>query len=181
MTKSRWSARFYNWEPKTLNDAMNQILTPCGSPEEFDRRGREDAGVITRLVNKLKPSGMALDFGCGIGRVLRHLPYDRFDGYEPNEGMRKFHSTWLGASHKVYKEIGEIPSTKYDFVFEMLVFQHVPFDELEKILLEVKRVLKPDGLLLVGSELSYLKDFMDTLNKYFKLFRNTPRIYQLRG
>lgn len=58
------------WQPKSLEDARRMILTGS-TPEQFERAGRFDAELISRY---LPPNPVILDFGCGVGRVVKYLP-----------------------------------------------------------------------------------------------------------
>lgn len=106
------------WEASDVNDAMNRILEVT-SEQEFLRRGREHAD----LVLKEAPSGKILDYGCGIGRVLRFLPEARAEGYDSSESMRALAKKWCGRT--VLSSLAG-KSERYQAVFEGFVLQHCP-------------------------------------------------------
>lgn len=148
---TKFKPELYTWEPKTLEEAMLQIWTDTRFKEkdDFNSEGK----TFADLIQKEFPTGKGLDFGCGIGRILKHLPKERFDGYEPKEGMRKFLTKWMGNSgHKIYSSSKDIPSEKYDFVFEITVFQHIEENEYNDIIGEIKRILRKNSRLLTYSD-----------------------------
>jgi SAM-dependent methyltransferase len=142
-----FDVNFYTWKPKTLQEAKTQIINPAKGDRAFDEKGK----ILAKTILEICPSGRRLDFGCGIGRVLRYLPDDT-DGYEPNEGMRQFIPEWIPDSkHKIYTRFQDLPKNCYDCIFEILVFQHIQQDEYRQIVRDLRRILKKGGLLIIGS------------------------------
>ena len=139
-----WNPFLFNWNPRSLEDAMQQILHPPQAIEKFDQLGKEDAEKLSRVVGK---PVIGLDFGCGIGRVLKYLP-DGWIGYEPKEGMRKYAYIWLKDTNKIIVESLETFSQYFDVVYESLVFQHIGGQEWHQTKELIKKVLKPEGLLI---------------------------------
>jgi SAM-dependent methyltransferase len=116
---------------------MDRILT-VGSEAEFLRRGREHADIIL----KEAPTGKILDYGCGIGRVLRFLPRHRVEGYDSSERMRTLAMEWCGRT--VLSSL-EGKDDYYDAIFEILVLQHDPVGEHITIMV---KCLKKGGKLI---------------------------------
>jgi SAM-dependent methyltransferase len=95
-----------------------------------------------------------LDFGCGCGRVLRHLagvPADVY-GTDPdgpairwcraNLGFAQFHQNGAEA-------FLPYPAGKFDFVYALSVLTHLRLDQQRDWMAELARVLKPRSLLLL--------------------------------
>lgn len=101
---------------------MQRILVGITSETEFLRRGQLHAALIL----KEAPQGMILDFGCGIGRVLRFLPPERSEGYDTSERMRTLAREWCGRTVLASLDGKE---EFYNTVFEILVLQHCPHGE----------------------------------------------------
>lgn len=93
-----------------------------------------------------QPAGMALDLGCGEGRYLtelkRKLPEWKFCGVDPlpsgdNENIK------CGSAYNI-----PFSDSSFDAVYTFIVLQHV--HDLPLALGEIRRVLKPGGLLFIG-------------------------------
>jgi SAM-dependent methyltransferase len=78
---------------------------------------------LARLVGK-PPSGRALDFGCGVGRLAEAMTAyaDEVVGYDISPGMlelaraRKGKATYVDA----------LPDGPFDWINSFIVFQHIP-------------------------------------------------------
>jgi SAM-dependent methyltransferase len=97
----------------------------------------------------------ALDYGCGSGKIvskLRDANYpafgcDLFYGggdYSPQVDPK----LWGVAIRKIDSSTGTIPfdSGTFDFVVNNMVLEHVP--DIDKVISEIHRVLKPGGVVL---------------------------------
>jgi SAM-dependent methyltransferase len=128
-------------------------------PDGFLRVGRACAGDIRRILKKngsdFDTIGSVLDFGCGCGRVLRFL--------KPPAAGPTFYGTDIDEeailwSKKHFPTVqwavnGPLPPLRYpdkffDFAFALSVFTHLDENYQDAWLRELKRVLKPNGLLL---------------------------------
>jgi SAM-dependent methyltransferase len=98
-----------------------------------------------------------LDFGSGAGRVLRQFAAEarvaRFEGCDIdapsiawlNERLRPPFEGFVNAPSPPLDR----PDDTYDLVYAMSVFTHIT-DEWSAWLLELRRVLKPDGILIAS-------------------------------
>jgi SAM-dependent methyltransferase len=97
-----------------------------------------------------------LDFGCGAGRLLRHFLREaeiaEFYGTDTDREM----IGWLranlcpplaGAEVNGYAPPLRYPNAHFDLVLAISVFTHIT-DEWSAWLLEMHRILKPDGLMI---------------------------------
>jgi SAM-dependent methyltransferase len=114
-------------------------------------------GILAAL-----PSGWALegkrvlDFGCGAGRTLRHfLTYAdkaEFWGCDIHEPSIAWVRQHLSPPVRVFLNAPapplEVADGSFDLVYAISVFTHLP-DSWAEWLVELHRVLAPDGLLLV--------------------------------
>jgi SAM-dependent methyltransferase len=131
-----------------------------------------------------------LDFGCGCGRTLMHIPLlvKNFGGYH-------FYGTdidakaisWCRANIKFVKfDTNSVlpplryPSEFFDFIYAISVLTHLK-EELQFLWLEeLKRVMKPGGVLLLsvhgrGAWENYSKEFVNGMEIKGFVFKQTPR------
>jgi len=135
-----------DWKPRNLEEAMQLIMPSVRSTEHFDRTGYVIAERIKRIV---KPSDKILDFGCGIGRVLKYLP--NAIGYEPNLRMRELAKEWT--SKTILSSIENFENY-FDIVLDISVFLYLEEDELREACKLCNKVLKNDGLLISNADLN---------------------------
>jgi len=124
---------------------------------------RDIPALIKKYVNGTK----ALDYGCGSGRSTRLLKKLGFDALGVDISKAMLQQASSRAADEAYHHIvsGELPfdDASFDLVFSSYVFLEVPsISEIEKILKEVKRVLKPDGhvIFITTSEAGYKGDWV---------------------
>lgn len=93
--------------------------------------------------------GRALDFGCGVGRLLRPLAseFEEAVGVDVSGSMLA-----LAARHcpgaRLCRSDDRLSAVngEFDFVFSCLVFQHIPVERGERLMRELLRRLRPDGV-----------------------------------
>ncbi|HVD87033.1 MAG TPA: class I SAM-dependent methyltransferase [Solirubrobacterales bacterium] len=116
-------------------------------------RGRESLRAIERVLpGDWSWSGKAvLDFGCGAGRVVRHLA-EASDCEAWGSDISAACIDWdrrhltPGASFVLHEEAPPLPlpDEKFDLIYALSVFTHIA-DEWATWLLELDRVLAPGG------------------------------------
>jgi SAM-dependent methyltransferase len=94
---------------------------------------------------------IALDFACGPGRMIPRMSkyFARVDGVDISDRLvadaraaNPASNFWVTAGD----DLGEAPSSTYDFVYSTIAMQHVAVHSIRmKILREIARVLKPGG------------------------------------
>ena len=121
---------------------------------DYGRRIRDD--IVALLPEGLSLDGRrVLDFGCGAGRVLRHLTGSGAELHGCDIDIASVE--WLTANmspplHPFHN--GEEPHLAreddfFDLVYAVSVFTHIT-DHWAGWLLELRRVLKPDGILIAS-------------------------------
>lgn len=92
-------------------------------------------------------SGSCMDFGCGISPYKRLLPVDEYIGVEIETEDKK--------PGIVYYDGYRIPfeNDRFDCIISSEVFEHV--FNIEDIVLELNRVLKPGGIMLLTIPFAY--------------------------
>ena len=132
------------------------------SDESFIRRFYEESGRVRKAgILEALPDGYSfdgrrvLDFGCGTGRVLRQFLPEAASGEFWGCDLHPPTIAWLTQhlSPPLHFYVNDrIPTPHadgyFDLVYAISVFTHITH-EWSAWLLELHRILKPDGLLLV--------------------------------
>jgi ubiquinone/menaquinone biosynthesis C-methylase UbiE len=118
-------------------------------------------GVHAEMIRmaELRPGLRVLDVGCGTGNLLLALGRERRDvelvGLDPDHralarAARKARRARVAASWRQgYAEELPYPDDSVDRVFSSLMLHHL-HEEKDALLAEVRRVLRPDGLLVLA-------------------------------
>ena len=140
------------------------------APSRYDRGiriltlGAVD-GAYDRLTSQVEKGQRVLDIGCGTGALtLRAAGKGAIvKGIDVNSQMLEIAQTRLdeaGLSQNVrfcemgVAELGCEQTSCYDVVMSGLCFSELSGDELTYTLKEIKRILKPGGLLLIADEVT---------------------------
>lgn len=107
---------------------------------------RKKYQLITKYIRK----GKILDIGCATGEFLNVFKNNKWDvyGVEPNENARKLavknHNLEIGSE----AELNELKPGSFDVITMWHVLEHVT--SLNERIKEIKRLLKPHGLVFVA-------------------------------
>lgn len=116
-----------------------------------NQQDRDRAALLLyqRLVRRYLPPGPVIDFGCGMGHLLKRLTNDRVAA-----GVEA--STWAAAASRkrcptstVYSSLDEIPTASYAGIVSIHVLEHIDNEGLHATLMQFKRILQPGGRLLI--------------------------------
>jgi SAM-dependent methyltransferase len=109
--------------------------------------------VIREFYNKIRGNTSDLnwlDAGCGQGDLLRvgHRYFKSATGCDPSEGMLQSCSDFE-VKHQVAEDTLPFEDSSFDFITAVCVYHHVPEERRLPFTLELKRLLKPSGILCV--------------------------------
>jgi SAM-dependent methyltransferase len=105
------------------------------------------AGAVDRL--------RVLDYGAGDGELIRQMssvaPIDALV-YEPATHLMLEAKSKLASLNSVVflDNVRAVEPNSLDYVFCLEVFEHLPGPELNQALSDIHRVLKPEGLAVIG-------------------------------
>ncbi len=155
------------------------------APGRYDRGirlltlGRLDK-VYDSLISKIKTGDKVLDIGCGTGAltIRAALKGAIVKGIDINAQMlelaqKKVKEAQLEDKVELVEmgvvELIEEDPESYDIVTSGLCFSELSDDELTYTLKEIKRILKPGGLLLIADEIESKSILKKWLNKILRL------------
>lgn len=141
-----------------FSNSMKEFDTPRGTLPTPRTQRRHDAraaklfGAVSALVHAEEGrAARLLDIGCSSGALLRSAVTHGFDGegVEPAAQAAEYaRSTGLTVFQGYLQEAG-YPAASFDVVTLMEVIEHLP--DPGALLREIWRVLKPNGILVVGT------------------------------
>jgi len=154
------------WERNAESDPFWTILARRSmrhgrwNPEEFFATGRADVRRHLSLLEAagFRPGpGVALDFGCGLGRLTRPLAeiFGSAVGVDVSERMieraRELHAGVAGLrfEHNNRPDLQGFPDRSFDFLYSHITFQHMPAALATGYLREMVRLCRPGGVALV--------------------------------
>jgi len=139
--------------------------------DEFHQKRQEEMGKepphneVVKLVNTLKKNDChkVLDHGCGTGRNLLYLKEKGFDVYGIDRSkfaIDQLIDQGVKRDHLTLGDIKKLPykSNFFDALISVNVISHGNSKEVERYLDEVKRVVRPGGIIkLVLCSKQFLK------------------------
>lgn len=146
--------------------------------------GKLAAKEILDWTVELIPSEMPtiLDWGCGTGRIIQQLhqfnPYALLYAADINTQMIEWDHQNIKDVH--FSAISSIPPTTYpanyfDLVYGISVFTHLPSKLQDEWLVELRRLIKPGGILLITTHGGF---FFSQLTKKEKRQLNETGYYE---
>lgn len=120
--------------------------------------------VYDRLISHIKPGWEVLDIGCGTGALTFRAAQrgSRVKGIDINPQMLEIARKRIGEaglmknvelSEAGVAEIGNEDAESYDAVMSGLCLSELGKEELYYTLKEIRRILKPNGTLLIADEI----------------------------
>lgn len=134
--------------------------------EQFKFVYESELQAVNHFIPKNKKG---IEIGIGTGRFA--LPLKISEGIEPSKNMREFS---LQKGLKVYDGVAEnlpLDNDSYDFVLMVTTICFV--DDIKKAFAEVKRILKPGGIFIIG-----LVDKDSPLGKTYEKFKDSNKFYR---
>lgn len=137
---------------------LRVLVARNGGPQHFFDSGRSAADAIFDALDRagVAPSDLrdVLDFGCGCGRVARHLKRQPWSlsGCDYNPGAVDWcrrHLPFMNAAANGLEPPAPYPDDSFDLVYAVSVLTHLT-DALGRAWVsEWRRTVRPGGLLLI--------------------------------
>lgn len=141
----------------------------------FDEADREAKARLWRVLvesyfqRHVPASASVLDLGCGFGEFLNPLRCAKRTGVDVNPEATKYLQSGIEFHAGDVRSLPMLQDGSFDVVFTSNLMEHLPTkDDVEKMLREARRVLKPGGqLIALGPNLRFVGgeywDFWDHL------------------
>lgn len=124
---------------------------------EFFANGRQEIDEVLAYVERLAPGRakrMALDFGCGVGRLTQALAnhFEKVVGVDIAESMvetaRKHNEHGEKVEYLVNSvdDLSVFGDAHFDFIYSSITLQHIPPDANRRYVAEFMRILRPGGV-----------------------------------
>lgn len=168
-----------DWESLAERDALHAILTDATKAgrqwniAEFMATGNTEIEMLMQHLAGIgyvpNRDGVALDFGCGVGRLTQALGryFESCVGLDISRAMVDQAQSLNELPHCRYIATSDIPlplpANAFSFIYSNIVLQHIPRRFAKKYLRELVRVLKPGGLLVFGVQDSYAMPNLSSL------------------
>jgi len=138
------------WQPRSVSGAMRSIFNGDDAAV-FERTGREQAEVLAALLPC--EEAVVVDIGCGIGRVARYMAPNckLLWAVDVSKQMLAMAAERLADQSNVRfarsadTRIPDIADSSVDFVYSILVLQHLEREDAFLMLREIRRILRPGG------------------------------------
>ena len=154
-----------HWTEFGKQDPLWAILTHADKKggkwgvDEFFELGRRDVDAWLGAALAAKPDierGRALDFGCGVGRLTQALAehFRQVVGVDiaPTMILEAARYNRYGDQCSYYvndrPDLIQFPDGEFDFIFTLIVLQHMAPHYVKGYLKEFLRLLKPGGVVL---------------------------------
>jgi SAM-dependent methyltransferase len=148
-------------------DYIRRLNSPeKAEPIVFLRSGASDLlAIVEAIADAVQPSmpgGDApvqgrpaiMELGCGVGRLLRHAPpaaLARVVATDVDVQSLDWCRAHLPAAeyhlHRIVPPIASLPAMTFDIIYAHSVFTHIPLERQTAWLEEMRRLLRPGGVL----------------------------------
>lgn len=194
-----------NWEKLAAEDPLWAVLTDPSKRgrkwklDDFLETGEQQVQLVMKKMGDLGigfPTGKAMDFGCGVGRLTRPLAarFGEVYGVDISSRMVNLAREYVkeGNCHFIVNtrdDLSMFQDGEFDFVLSMLTLQHVKPVHSMKYVSDFIRVLSPRGaafftlpeyLPRAGRGSAPLRMLEDRLNQ-FRRYPSLETLLQLRS
>lgn len=137
---------------------LRVLVSQIADAQHFIESGKVDTAIIRALLERngspLEQAGSLFDFGCGCGRLARwwaELPNTEVHGSDYNPELVAWcarNLTFMRAARNELEPPLAFKGEAFDFVYAISVFTHLSGSLQHAWLAELRRILRPGGLLL---------------------------------
>jgi len=157
------------------NDAMDTVKL---YRKRFGERARVNNDVIWAVLCKeffqdyVRPSDTVLDLGAGYCEFINHIRCAKKIAVDLNDDTSSYAGPGVQVMKSLSSDMRLVPDAFVDVVFASNFFEHLPSkEEFLRTLREIKRVLRPEGrLLILQPNVRFLHgEYWDSLDHHLPL------------
>lgn len=150
------------WHELSKEQNSLEYILPKRDFDRFWEEGRLQAEELQKNINA---DDVVLEFGCGVGRILTNIKCKAKFGSDISKSyldrIQDENITTLNSDGKRL----ELKNETIDFIYSIMVFQHIPYEYHTEIFKELLRVLKKGGELYI--------QFPKKTDKFFSYYKET--------
>ena len=138
------------WQSLSKAENWRDFILPGRSDQDFDYEGYLEA---QRLFYLFDGSSTVVDYGCGIGRVLKYVAERAMVaiGLDVNLDFLEKANIYVKDDKVLFFRSDQYHQENVaDLVYSLMVLQHNDQENREKIMHHIFRILKPEGLALIS-------------------------------
>lgn len=135
------------WKSKASTPKWRDFILPNRSDNQFYEEGQYEAEIMNGFY--FNEGDIVLEFGCGIGRVIQNIKAKKRIGVDV---CQEFLDKIPEPIKKIKTDGTTIKGVKkesVDFIYSLMVFQHINKKDHLKILKQLYSFAKPGGQILI--------------------------------
>lgn len=137
------------WSNVSKHDDWKNYILPRKDDKDFDNEGMLEA---ERLFYFFDSSSTVLEYGCGIGRVVRYVAQRAKNviGLDINPDFIKKAKKYVGMKNASFYASDEYSEKEVaDLVYSLMVFQHNDSINRTKMIKHIHSLLKKEGIAII--------------------------------
>jgi len=128
-------------------------------------RDSEDVRLLNELIIRLPEGAKVLDAGCGAGIPISQILSEKFEvtGIDFSESQIELAEKNVPRAHFICRDMTKLnfPDNTFDGVCSHYAIIHIPREEHQSLISNLRRMLKPNGLALLCLGAENLIDDID--------------------